>query len=119
MVMIGDDNDDNSMSVSTFSQKRMQIQIKAKLTAGLLLRTVTEESKLKNRFSWVLLDRPLPTWPGRRAIRSVVRGGGGVREKGSGGFSGPRDKPDTDSQLYITVPCIIEGFQNNILNWLR
>jgi hypothetical protein len=36
MVMIGDENGDNSMSVSTFSQKRMQIQIHAKSTAGLL-----------------------------------------------------------------------------------
>ncbi len=43
---------DDYMSVSAYSQKRMPIQIQAKPTAWLLLRTVTEESKLKS----ILLD---------------------------------------------------------------
>jgi hypothetical protein len=46
--MIGDENGDDSMSVSTYSQKRMQMQITAKLTTTrLLIKTVTEKSKLK------------------------------------------------------------------------
>jgi hypothetical protein len=45
MVMIIDENGDDSVSVSTYSQKQMPIQIQAKSTSRLLLRTVTEESK--------------------------------------------------------------------------
>jgi hypothetical protein len=55
VVMIGDEND--SMSMSTYSQKRMPIQIQAKPTTRLLFRTVTEESKLKTQklmgISWL------------------------------------------------------------------
>jgi hypothetical protein len=38
MVTIGDENGDDSVSISTYSQKRMPIQIKAKPTAQLLLK---------------------------------------------------------------------------------
>jgi hypothetical protein len=44
-MMTGDD----TMFVSTYSQKQMPIQIQAKQTTQLLLRIVTEESKLQNR----------------------------------------------------------------------
>ncbi len=56
------------------------------LTARLLLRTVTEEPKARNRGSWVLPDRPTPTQLGRQAIWSnfwppfphlTMLGGGG------------------------------------------
>jgi hypothetical protein len=61
MVMIGDENSDDSVSVSFYSQKRMPmpIQIQANPTTLLNLRTVTEESQLTNRHSWLSLDRPL------------------------------------------------------------
>jgi hypothetical protein len=36
-------NSDDSVSISTYSQKPMQIQIQGKPTAWLLLRTITEE----------------------------------------------------------------------------
>jgi hypothetical protein len=32
-------------------------------------------------------------------------------EKWKGGFSGPNDKPDTDVQLYLTIPYTSQGFQ--------
>jgi hypothetical protein len=86
MAMIGDENSDNSVSVCTYSQKGMPIQVQAKLTALLLLRTVSEESIAQNRGLWVSLDCPFPTRPGRQAIQSDClitisiafgRGGGG------------------------------------------
>jgi len=43
----GDENGNDSMSVSPFSQKWMRIKIQAKLTARLLLRTVTEPLNLR------------------------------------------------------------------------
>ncbi len=67
-MMIGDENVDDSMSVvSTYSKKRMPIQIQAKPTPVLVLRTVTEESKLTTRSSLVSLDcspatRPVPVF---------------------------------------------------------
>jgi hypothetical protein len=99
MVMIGDENGDDSVSVSFYSQKRMPspIPIQAKPTTLLRLRTVTEESKLTNKLSKVSFDRPPPTRPGRQAIWSnciitvslpynVPWGGGGP--KGKEGVSG-------------------------------
>ncbi len=66
-------------------------------------RTVTEESKLKNRRSWVLLDRS-SAHVARKTSGTVRlsdhhfyspimsrRGGGVATEKGTGRFSGPRD----------------------------
>jgi hypothetical protein len=53
VVIIGDENGDGSVSVSTYSQKRMPIQIQAKPATRLLLRNaVTEESKLKTFLSF-------------------------------------------------------------------
>ncbi len=69
MVMIGGENGDDSVSVCTTSQKRMPIQIQAKPTTQLRLKTLTQESKLTNRLSWVSLDRPLSTWPDGQVIR--------------------------------------------------
>ncbi len=43
VVMIGDEDGDDSMSMSTYSQKRMPIKIQAKLTTRFLLRTITDE----------------------------------------------------------------------------
>jgi hypothetical protein len=87
----------------------MPIEIQAKPITRWILRTVIDESKLKNRSSCVLLDHPLPMRPGRQAIWSDclttisipyhVPGGRGVAtEKGRGGFSGKNDKLDTDGQ---------------------
>jgi hypothetical protein len=46
---MGDENGDDYMSVSAYSQKRMPIQIQLIPTAWLLPRTVTEESKIKSK----------------------------------------------------------------------
>jgi hypothetical protein len=100
MMADGDENNDDSVSVSFYSQKRMPmpIQIQAKSTTLLRFRTVTEESKLTNRHSKASFDRPPPTRPGRQAIRAnchitvsvpynVPWGGGGrgMPQKGKGG----------------------------------
>jgi hypothetical protein len=93
MTMIRDENGDDSVSASICSQSECQNKPKAKLTAWLLIRTVTEESKAENRCSWVLLDRPLPTRPGRKVIRSdcpsfpypITFWGGGLPTEGGGG----------------------------------
>jgi len=45
--MIGDKNGDDSMSVSTYLQQPMPIQIQEKLTTQWHRRTVAEESMLK------------------------------------------------------------------------
>jgi len=77
-------------------------KIHANSTAQSLPRTYTEESKAQARRSWVSLDCPPPTLPGRQEIRSDclitsptpchVRGGGrGVCQQKRGGFSGPND----------------------------
>ncbi len=55
MMNTGGGNGDDSMSVSTYSQMRMPIQIQAKPTAQLILRTVTEESKAQDRSFWLSL----------------------------------------------------------------
>ncbi len=93
----------------------------------LLLRTVTEESKLINIRSWIPLDHPLPTWPGRQAIwslwspfpyRFMSQGGGGCHRRG-GRFSGLNDKPDTDGQSCLTIPYTSQGFQIKISDRMR
>jgi hypothetical protein len=61
VVMIGDENNDDSVSECTYSQKHIPIKFQPKPTAWLLLGTVTEELKLTNRYSLVSLDRPQPT----------------------------------------------------------
>ncbi len=48
------------------THKPMPIQIQAKPTAQLLLRTVTEDPKAQNRRSCAYLDRSPLTWPGRQ-----------------------------------------------------
>ncbi len=103
--------------------KQMPIQIQAKQTPRLLLRTITETLKLKNRRSCVPPDHLLYTRPGKQAISSdclitisipyLVRGGGGCHRKGGGRFSGPNDKPDTDCQMYLTISYTNLGLQNN------
>jgi hypothetical protein len=45
VVMIGNENVDDSVSVIAYSQKQMPIQIQAKPTTWLLLRTVIKESE--------------------------------------------------------------------------
>jgi hypothetical protein len=59
MTMIREEYGDDSVSLSTNENKSQ-----AKLTARLLLRTVTEISKAQNIHSWVLLDHPPPKRPG-------------------------------------------------------
>jgi hypothetical protein len=89
--MTGDENGDDTLSVKTCTQRKCHPN-----PAGLLLRTVTEESK--NRHSWVSLARCPLTWPGRLVIWSDllitisipyhIPGGGGGRgchRKGGGG----------------------------------
>ncbi len=61
MMTGGDENNDDSLSVSIYSQKRIPIQIQAKPTAWLLLGTITEELKLRTRWSLGSLDSPPPT----------------------------------------------------------
>jgi hypothetical protein len=116
MVMIGDENGYDSVSVSFYSQTRMpiSIQIQSKPTTLLRFRTVTEESKLTDRLSWVTLNLPPPTWQvGKRygqilispfpyLIMSHGEGGGGHR-KGRRGFLFLNYKPDTGGQLYLTL----------------
>ncbi len=126
MVTIGDENGDDFVSMSTYWKKRMPIQIQAEPTTQLLLRTVTEESKLTNRSSWVSPDCHLPTRPDRQTIwwdcqinisisNHVPRGWGeGVAtEGGGGGFSGLNDKLYTGHQstklLCISVLCDTDG----------
>jgi hypothetical protein len=87
-------------------------------------RTVTEESKLKNRRSWVLLDRPLPTWPGRQAVQSdclitifiplsCPEGGGGLPQKRE--LGGSQVRGIIRGQPYLTIPYINESFK--IISW--
>ncbi len=113
-----------------FAVYKIKCQSKSRQNQRLLLKTVTEESKLTNRHSLVPLDRTLPTRPGRQAIRSdclitisipyhVAKGGGCHRKRGGGGFSGSNYKPDTDSQTYPTIPCTGQGFKNKISDWMR
>jgi hypothetical protein len=58
MMADGDENSDDSVSVSFYSQKQMPmpIQIQAKPTTLLRFRTVTEESKLTNRHKGYVID---------------------------------------------------------------
>jgi hypothetical protein len=59
MVMIGDENGDDFVSVTTYSQMNANPN-PGKTIARLLLRTVHEESKAPNRRSWVSLNHA--TW---------------------------------------------------------
>jgi hypothetical protein len=59
MTMIRDENGDDSVSMSTYSQSECKKK-PAKPTSRMLLRIVTEESKAQNRPFWVSVDRPLP-----------------------------------------------------------
>jgi hypothetical protein len=45
MVTIGDEDGDDSVTMSTYSLKQMPFQIQAKPSTCLLLRTVIEESE--------------------------------------------------------------------------
>ncbi len=42
---------------------------------------------------------------------------GGLPQKR--GFSGPNEKPATESQTYPTIPCTGQGFKNKISDWMR
>jgi hypothetical protein len=115
--MIGDENSDDSVPMTTSSQKLMPIQIQAKPTAHLLFRTVNEKSKLTNRRSWVSLGHPPSMRPGRQAVWSDclftiaipyhVPWGEGCHRKGRGGFSGLNVL--TVNSTYLTIPYISHG----------
>jgi hypothetical protein len=81
------------MFVRTYSKGNAKSQ--AKLNTQLLLRTVTEDFKAHNRrssFSHLSI-------PGR---------GVGLPTEGVGGFSGPKDKPDTDGQPNLTCRVLVQ-----------
>ncbi len=65
MTMMGDENDDNFVSMSTSSLKGMPIQIQANGPLGCFSELLLEELMLTDRRSWESLDRHPPTWPGR------------------------------------------------------
>jgi hypothetical protein len=100
----------------------IQIQAKQDRPFGCFSEQLLKNLKLKIRPSWVLLDCPGPTRPGRQAIGSDFLitisiphhiPGGGVPQKG-GGFSGSNEKPDTDGIPHLTISYTSQGFQNNI-----
>ncbi len=79
MLIIGDENGDDSVSVSSYSQKH----------TGLLLRTVTDKLMLTDRGSWLSLDYPPRLQPIQSDYLITIpmpyhMGGGGATE-GEGG----------------------------------
>ncbi len=124
--MIGDENSDISRLLKHSFTKVNATPNPGKPTTWLLRRTATEEAKLK---TWVLLDCPLLTRPGRQTIRSnyfisifipchVQRGGeGGCNRKGWGVLrseyqAGYRwsTRPNP-TQSYPTIPYTSPDFQ--------
>jgi hypothetical protein len=92
-----DENGDDSVSVSSYSQKH----------TGLLLRTVTD--RLMHRRSWLSLDYPPRLQPIQSDYPITIPmpyhmgGGGGFHGKG-GGFSGLNPKlVDTEGQPYLIM----------------
>jgi len=111
VLMIGDENGDDSMSVSPYSQKY----------TWLLLKTVTDKLMLMDRRSWLSLDYP----PRLQPIQSdylitipMPYHMGGCHRKG-GGFSGLNAKPDTEGQNVLNCSVYQSGLQNKISGWMR
>ncbi len=69
--MIGDANGDDSVSMRTYAQKPMPIQIQAKPTTQLLNRTVTKKSKPQNIDTLGYRHRPrIPSPPSLREAKT-------------------------------------------------
>jgi hypothetical protein len=113
MVMIGDENGD----VSSYSQRDWQTKSKQNQPLGCFSEQLPENRKLKNIRSWVYMYRLTVLHPCGEVDKQfgqiawspfpypiMYAWGGGLPQKGEGGFSGPNDKPDTDSQPHLTIP---------------